>query len=323
MSGPSCFCRHFSGLAGNDPGRPGHACLKMRLMAHQELPQPLPDNERELLQRRVARLQGLLQVYRWSLVACLLVIGTLVMLLFFAKAPLMGRAIIVDGTQVLMVRNEKAAAAVRQRLLAKAAGEVEGATFRQSWQDATRPVEGERVLSVSEAVRQLAPKLTVVREGFSIEDGGHRLVVVPTRQMAQTVLDGLKARYASPADAVVKLTKLRPEPSIRPCTVLPDEIAADEQQALACVDRARHRSGFIVVTVKETVTVETIPPPVERRRDSDLPKGDKKTLDPGEPGRKQVRWEVTMHNDREVSRRALAEEIVAQPRPKIIQVGSR
>jgi LysM repeat protein len=328
--------------------------------------------EMRLLQRRVTRLAGLLRLYRWGLAAAAGVILLLMGLLLFAKAPAFGRAIVIDGQPLALVRNEQAAVAVRDRLLAGAGGAEGGATFKEKWEDVTRPTDGEPVLSVNEAVRALRGKVTVLKEAVAIEASGLRLVVVANREMAQSVLDQLKARYASPSDAVVRLTKLQPEPLIRPCAVLPEKIVSDPQEAVRVLQRARRqgtyevgagdyperiatahdmsledfwrlnpglrgrtlhpgqavrvltsRGGLTVVTVRETVTTLAIPPPVSKQATATLPKGHKKIADPGKPGSKRVRWEVTMRNDREVGRRSLSEEIITEPRPQVVLVGTK
>jgi LysM repeat protein len=325
-----------------------------------------------LLGRRVTRLEGLLRLYRLGLAAAAGVVVLLAALLLFAKAPVFGRAILIDGKSLVLVRNEKAAVAVRNRLLASVGGADGGATFKQKWEDVTRPTDGEPVLSVNDAVRALRGKVTVLKEAVAIEASGLRLVVVPNRELAQSVLDQLKARYASPSDAVVRSTELQPLPLIRPCAVLPEKIITDPQQAVQALLRARRegthevragdyperiatahdmsleqfwqlnaglrgqtlhpgqqvrvlttRGGLTVVTVRETEVIVTIPAPVTKQATATLPKGQKQVADPGRPGSKRVRWRVTMRNDREVSRRLLKEEIMTEPKPQIVLVGTK
>ncbi|MEN6640832.1 MAG: G5 domain-containing protein [Armatimonadia bacterium] len=327
----------------------------------------------QLLERKLYRAQGLVRLYRWCLITALLVIGMLTMLLFFAKAPQLGRAILINDQVAAMVRSEKAAMAVRERLLAQANDGGPGqATFREKWEDVTRPVENGRLLSVGEAVEVLKPKVTVVKEACSIENAGVQLVIVPTKETALNVLDRLKLRYRAPTDAVVTATRLRPEPTIRPCTAVPSQILTDEAEAAARLNSARTQPeihqvregeypdkiaaqhgltlsefrqlnpelegkdlrvgqkvnvlfrtpGLVVVTVKQCVTTEQVPPPVKRSASKTLPKGAKKTVSPGKPGRKRVRWEITMYNDREARRRSLSEETVAEAEPQEILIGS-
>ncbi len=338
----------------------------------QEHPSDVRSEDLRLLERRNLRLLGLLRLYRWCLVASLLLIAVLMVLLFYAKAPPLGRAILIDGKPVALVRNERAAAAVRQRLLGSAGGPGGRATFRETWGDETRRTDGERILSVSEAVRLLKGKVTVLREAFAIEESGHQLVILPSREMALTVLDRLKAKYASPSDAVVRKTRLQPEPAIRPCTVLPAEIVTDEAQAADLLTNARRQetytvlagdfperiasahgmavrelwdlnpglrgrslhpgqqvrvlgrhSGLTVVTIKETVTTVAIPAGVRRQTTSELPRGQKRVAQPGRAGSKRVRWEVTMNDAREVSRRPLGEEVIAAPQPQLVLIGTK
>lgn len=331
-------------------------------------------DDQRTLERKIQRLQSLLNIYRAGLGAAVVVIALLLGFLLLGKAPRYGRCIFVDGQAVAMVRDEKAAATVRQTLLTRGRGEAPGeATFRQKWEDAARPREGAKMLSIAEAVRALQPKLTVVVEAYAIEVNGLSLVIVPTKEFATNVLDKLKSRYASTADAVVKVKKLRPEPMIRPTTAPPGEIATDITTAVELLARARASSqtysvrsgdyperianrhgmsldefwalnpnlkgqklrvgqtaqvlgpdsGLVVVTVKETVTTEPVPPPVERQTTTSLPAGETKTADPGKPGRKRVRWEITMNNEKEVSRRAVSQELIEAPQPKRVLVGAK
>jgi LysM repeat protein len=324
------------------------------------------------LERRLHSLQHMLIIYRLSLGVAVMVIIVLAALLLFAKAPRFGRAIIIDGKVIAMVRNEKAAAAVRERLLASAAGATTSeATFREKWEDAPRSAEGADVLSISQAVALLRPRVTVLLEAFAIENSGRRLVVVPSKESAERVLDRLKARYAGSPDAVVRRTSLRPSPEIRPCMAVPTHIISDELEAVKRLSNSggipatymvrggdfpasiasRHHmtldefhslnpdsrgrdlrvgqrlnvrgdSGLVVVTVKETVSTQTVAPPVVKERAPSLPRGERKIAQPGKAGAKRVRWEVIMNDDREVSRRAIAEEVMVAPVPQKVLVGT-
>jgi LysM repeat protein len=338
----------------------------------EEHPSDVRGENVRLLERRLQRLQGLVRLYRWCLTVALALSGVLTILLFFAKAPPLGRTILINGKPLVMVRNEQAAAAVRQRLLEAGGGAKGRATFRESWEDATNPTGGERVLSVNEAVQALKDKVTVLHEAVAIEIAGQQLVVVSSREMAQNVLDRLKAKYASPSDAVVRHKGFSPEPTIRPCTVPPSRIVTDEAEAAARLTSARRqrtyvvqagdyperiasshgmelselwdlnpglkgrtlhrgqqvqvlgrRVGLTVVTIKETVTTVTIPPGTRRQPTATLPRGEQRVTAAGRPGRKHVRWTVTMNNEREVSRRPLGEEIIVEPTPQLILIGTK
>lgn len=328
-------------------------------------------SERQL-ERRLNSLQHMLTIYRLSLGVAVLVIITLAALLLFAKVPRFGRAIIIDGKVLAMVRNDKAAAAVRERLLAQPAGAATGAAaFREKWEDAPRAAEGADILSVNQAVALLRPRVTVLLEAFAIENSGRRLVVVPTKESAERVLDRLKARYAASPDAVVRRTSLRPSPEIRPCMAIPEHIVSDEPEAVKrlgnsgglpatytvragdCPARiaTRHHmsleefqslnpdsrgrdlrvgqrlnvrgdSGLVVVTVKETVTTKAVAAPIIREGTPSLPRGERKIAQPGKLGVKRVRWEVVMNDDREVSRRAIAEEVTVAPVPQKVLIGT-
>lgn len=325
------------------------------------------------LEHRVKRLEHLLHVYRWCLVlACAMLAGVLIVMLF-GKSTQSGRAILIDNRVAAMVRNEKAAAEVRRRLLAAGGGDSDTpATFREKWEDATRPAEGAQILSVNEAVRALQPKVTVVVEAYAVEAAGQRLLVVPSREVAEGILNKLKARYASQDDAVVRQTRLTPEPTLRPITAPPDQRVADimqgvERLATAHATPRTHTvsageyperiaarygmsvselyrlnpglrgdalhvgrklnvlgpgAGLTVVTVKETVSTEITTAPVVRQATTSLAPGAIKTVQAGKPGRKRVRWEITMHNEREVQRRVLSEEVIAEPQPKHVLVGA-
>ncbi|NPV46983.1 MAG: LysM peptidoglycan-binding domain-containing protein [Armatimonadetes bacterium] len=330
------------------------------------------DDPRQL-ERKLARLEHVVHVQRIGLGLAGGIIVILLGVLLFGKTPRFGRAILVNDTVVAMVKNERAAAAVRERLLAEGRKGFEGvATFREKWEDATRPVDGAEILSVGQAVKALRPKLTVVVEACAIEANGTRLLVVPNESVATDILNKLKARYASQTDAVVKATRLKPEPVLRSVTVPPGEIVSEILQGVERLSQARATPraytvkpgdyperiaeaqqmrladlyrlnpglkgttlrvgqkltvlgpgvGLTVVTIKETACTELIPPPVSRVRSDKLPQGQTKVQHPGQPGKKRVRCEVTMHNEREVSRRVLSEEVVLAPQPKRVLVGT-
>jgi LysM repeat protein len=325
------------------------------------------------LERQVTRLEHLVRLQRLGLGLACLVVAVLLGFLLFGKAPRFGRAILVNDSVVAMVKNERAAAAVRERLLDEGRAGFQGvATVREKWEDATRPVEGANILSFSQALRLLRPKLTVVVEACAIEANAVRLLVAPSDDVAGDMLSKLKARYASQSDAVVKVTRLLPEPVLRPVTVTPGEIVTEILQgveALAQVHatpveyRVRPGDypeqiatrqgmklaelyrlnpglrdstlrvgqklrvlgpavGLTVVVVKETAYTEPIRPPVERTPTRSLAKGVTKVKAPGRPGRKRVRCEVTMHNEREVARKVLSDEVIATPQPKQVLVGT-
>ena len=325
------------------------------------------------LERQVQRLERLLRVYRLGFGLAATAVLLIAALAFLGRSPRSGRAILVDDQIVAMVKNEKIAAAVRQRLLREGRGQYGGvATFREKWEDETRPVEGARVLSLGEARRVLKPKVTVVVEACAVEANGTQLLVTPSKDVADSVLGKLKSRYASQSDAVVRSTRLQPEPALRPVTVPPSEIVTDimqgvrqllevhakpEEHQVQAGDyperiAAQHHmkvtdlyrlnpglrgaslrvgrtlkvlgpgAGLVVVTVKETASTEAIAPPVHRVATPTLPKGVQKVGYAGLPGRRRVRYEVVMHNEQEVSRRVVSEEIVSQPRPKQVLVGT-
>ncbi|MET8847687.1 transglycosylase family protein [Amycolatopsis sp. NPDC004625] len=78
------------------------------------------------------------------------------------------------------------------------------------------------------------------------------------------------------------------------------------------------RTGVSTVTQKESID-----PPEQRVDDPDLDKGKTSVEDPGTPGEKMVTYKVTQKNGKEVGRETVSEQVITQPKPKIIHVGTK
>lgn len=78
------------------------------------------------------------------------------------------------------------------------------------------------------------------------------------------------------------------------------------------------RTGVSTVTQKESID-----PPEQRVDDPDLDKGKTSVEDPGTPGEKMVTYKVTQKNGKEVARESVSEQVITQPKPKIIHVGTK
>ncbi|MGK3201161.1 transglycosylase family protein [Amycolatopsis sp. MEPSY49] len=75
--------------------------------------------------------------------------------------------------------------------------------------------------------------------------------------------------------------------------------------------------------VSTVVQKESIDPPEQRVDDPDLAKGKTSVEDPGTPGEKMVTYKVTQKNGKEVSRESISEQVITQPKPKIVHVGTK
>lgn len=73
---------------------------------------------------------------------------------------------------------------------------------------------------------------------------------------------------------------------------------------------------------KQTVTVEEeIATPVEQVKDANRETGFKEVKEPGEPGKKNVTYEIEMRNGQEVSRKVIAEVTTKEPKKRVEIVG--
>ncbi|WP_372663255.1 transglycosylase family protein [Amycolatopsis kentuckyensis] len=75
--------------------------------------------------------------------------------------------------------------------------------------------------------------------------------------------------------------------------------------------------------VSTVVQKESIDPPEQRVDDPDLAKGKTSVEDPGTPGEKMVTYKVTQKNGKEVARESISEQVITQPKPKIVHVGTK
>jgi len=78
------------------------------------------------------------------------------------------------------------------------------------------------------------------------------------------------------------------------------------------------RTGVSMVNQKESID-----PPEQRVDDPDLEKGKTQVEDPGAPGEKMVTYKVTQKNGKEVGRESMSEQVLTQPKPKIVHVGTK
>src|SRR4030042_51409 len=77
-----------------------------------------------------------------------------------------------------------------------------------------------------------------------------------------------------------------------------------------------------VVEVKPITETEDISFKTEETQDSNLEKGKTKITQEGKVGKKEIKYEVSYEDGKEVSRKKIYEEVVVEPTNKIIAVGT-
>jgi 3D (Asp-Asp-Asp) domain-containing protein len=76
-------------------------------------------------------------------------------------------------------------------------------------------------------------------------------------------------------------------------------------------------------TVKEVVQREPIPFPTLRKSSSELRSGTSKTVRTGINGEKEVKYRLTLKDDKEVKREALSTTVLKKPVPEVVKVGTQ
>jgi LysM repeat protein len=168
-------------------------------------------------ERRIVRLQRHLRFYRTFSAVLLLLTVVLVAVVVVRGRYRFARAIQIDGEIVCLVKDTAAAQRVHELLLTEAKGDLPGeAALEQQWSDETWRVDDRDVLSVKEAVELLKGKVNVKVGACVIEVDGVKAVTVPTKEVAEVVLNALKASYVKEGDTIIKqsfLEKVTPLPT--------------------------------------------------------------------------------------------------------------
>ncbi len=145
-----------------------------------------------------------LRFYRNLSLALGLVVVVLAGILIIGRGPKFARAIKINDEFVCLVANHQTAERVHDSVLNNARGELPGkASFEEQWEDDNWPVDDNKVLGFDEAVKAITPRVTVVVEAAIIEVNGQRAAILPTEELANDVLEALKAQYVNEGDTII------------------------------------------------------------------------------------------------------------------------
>jgi LysM repeat protein len=152
-------------------------------------------------ERQLGRLERTLRFYRSLTVVLILIIIVLAAVVIVRGRTRFARAIRIDGQIVCLVKDMDAAKRVHELLLTEAKGELPGeAALEQQWLDESWPVDDKEVLPIKQALDLLRGKVNVLVDSYVIEVDGIRAVNLPTKEVAEVVLDALKASYVNEGD---------------------------------------------------------------------------------------------------------------------------
>lgn len=197
---------------------------------------------------QLARLERQVRFYRNLSAVLALTVALTLGLLILGRGQRFARAIRIDGQLICLVKDQRAAQAVHERILADARGDLPGeAALEEEWQDLSWPVDDNRVLSVAEAVDAVAPRVHVVVDAFAIEVNGTRAVVVASEQMARDVLEALKHQYVKPSDTIIGQQTFLEDVKISPGQARASEVVTEIAAAVKRLSGARRQARSYVV----------------------------------------------------------------------------
>jgi len=323
--------------------------------------------------RRYLRMQAALRTYRLALLLAVIVIVILSVILLAGRRRF-ARIIKVDGEIAALVANKKAADQVSFRLLQEGKQDLPGeASFAQQWEDASWPIEDREVLSVSEAIELLRPRLSVLVSAAAIEVDEQEAVVMATEELANRVRDEVKRTYVGEDEAPpLEPQKFRQDVRIAEVSRPHDEILTDVSAAVERLTKSgttaktyvvkagdwaakiAHNHGMslsklkelnpgvtertlfpgdklevaaataplTVVTVKEEIRIEQLPPETQEIHTPTLPQGKREVAREGKPGKKKIWDKVVYENDKAIRREPIRGIILEEPQAERVLVGT-
>jgi len=185
--------------------------------------------------RNLLRLEGHLRFYKTTTLILLVLVVLLAAILIIGGRRKFARGIRIDGELICLVKDQRAAERVHEKLLANGRGELPGeASLEQQWEVVALPVDDSEVLSVSEAVERLTPRVTVLVAAYTIQVDGKPTVNLPSEDFASRVLDALKHSYLQEDEKLVEPQTFLQDVTIAPVraeasTVVTDIATAREQ----------------------------------------------------------------------------------------------
>jgi LysM repeat protein len=204
--------------------------------------------------RRATRLHGTVSLLRrLLLVSVALNIILAASLVRGCLSRSTARAILVDGELVCLVRSERAANDVHDRVLAAKKGDFKGdASFKQKWEDKPWPAKGEKVHTVAEAANLLKPRLDVVVEGWAVQVKGRDIVVLPSKEKAEETLSTLKAKFLAEGETLLEAQTFEVQPTVGRTQVAPENLLDDIRTATNELLRGAERPEEYVIKAGDT-----------------------------------------------------------------------
>lgn len=98
----------------------------------------------------------------------------------------------------------------------------------------------------------------------------------------------------------------------------PERLSIGQQINLAAV-----KPMINVLAVSRLSRVEEMPFEVQEKKDPGLYLGDRKVLQPGKPGKREVTYQITRRNGVEVNRQVLEQNVLEQPQARVVARGSK
>jgi len=189
-----------------------------------------------------------LRFYRNLSIVLGLVVVVLAGILILGRGPKFARAIKINGIFICLVDNHKTAERVYDSVLSNARGELPGeASFEEQWEDVNWPVDENKVLSFDKAVEAITPRVTVVVEASVIEVNGQRAAVLPTEELANDVLEALKAQYVNEDDTIIGQQVFLEDVKVSPGQARVGDVTLEIGQAVKQLGKTRSEAKTYTV----------------------------------------------------------------------------
>lgn len=202
-------------------------------------------------------------------------------------------AIVVDGKTVLAMKNRNEA----EQLLNKLKDTYNKYGGASDFKENIQLVD---TLSKKDKIVSLAGALDIIKNGYQ--------TTAPYKVKDGDTLWDVASRNGLSTDMLLAINPGLNSESIKPGDT---------------IKLAKTESLINVETVFTKVASETINYQVEEKRDSSLLKGQKKVVNQGKNGQREVTYRITLNNGVEVERKQIAEEVTAKAENKIIATGTR